>query len=188
MASDIPMIEKPATIRQLGTVHLGDVKQLVAQLPQALWAAETSRRANDYFCFHDTEHILFVFMHGENHENYVEKPLWNFWKPKLMPLIEQAVKPYGYERGVVVKAMFAKLKARGKITKHIDYVTRDQHVHKIHIPIITNPAVKMLVGTEEFYLQEGEAYEVNNLIYHAVNNDSDEDRVHFIFEYYNRQA
>lgn len=178
-------INKPARIQLLAEVDVTKVKELVMNLPMVLWQEETKRRENDYFCFSDTEHILFVFASGENHENYIEKPLWNFWKAKLMPLIQEAVQYYEYDNGVVVKAMLAKLKAGGKIDKHIDYVVRDQYVHKIHIPLITNPKAEMLIDNEVFHLEEGKAYEVNNLVYHAVNNDGEEDRIHFIFEYYN---
>ena len=187
MNTDRKPIAKPQDLLHLGHVNLNNIPELVHKLPSQLWEAETARRENDYFCFNDTEHILFMFANGENHESYIEKPLWNFWKPKLMPLINEAIKPYNYANGKVVKAMLAKLNAGGKIDKHKDFIIRDQYVHKIHIPLISNPKAIMLIEDQQFHLEVGQAYEVNNLVYHAVNNDGAQDRIHFIFEYYNQE-
>ena len=82
--------------------------------------------------------------------------------------------------------MLAKLKAGGVIKKHVDFIVRDKYVHKIHIPIITHPDAKMLLNEKTFHLEAGNAYEVNNIDAHAVNNNSEIDRIHFIFEYYEK--
>ena len=57
-------------------------------------------------------------------------------------------------------------------------------VHRTHIPITTNKSIKFMVGNEVKNLKEGEVWEINNADTHAVNNESDKDRVHLIVDYY----
>ena len=83
--------------------------------------------------------------------------------------------------------MLAKLIHGYKIDAHIDAAPRNRQIHKIHIPISTNPDVIVTIGGEEFYLEEGYAYEVNNIVRHKVVNNGNTDRIHFIFEYYNEK-
>jgi hypothetical protein len=56
------------------------------------------------------------------------------------------------------------------------------YVHKIHIPLTTNPRTMFQVGNQKRHLEVGEIMEVNNKQMHAVYNDGPGDRIHFIFE------
>jgi hypothetical protein len=61
------------------------------------------------------------------------------------------------------------------------------YVHKIHVPLITNPRTIFHVGTKSEHLQKGGIVEVNNKRSHAVYNRGDEDRIHLIFECYSME-
>ena len=88
--------------------------------------------------------------------------------------------------GIVIRAMVAKLVAGGKILPHIDLAPDFAATHRIHVPLVTNDMVDFEVGGEIFHLQEGVAYEISNLDAHGVHNRSAEDRIHFIFDYFER--
>jgi len=59
------------------------------------------------------------------------------------------------------------------------------YIHKIHVPVITNPGTIFHVGVKAKNLPVGEIVEVNNKRSHAVKNDGEQDRIHLIFECYN---
>lgn len=54
--------------------------------------------------------------------------------------------------------------------------------------LITHPKVQFVLEDRSYFLERGKAYEVNNRIRHGVTNHSDIDRVHLIFDYYQRFA
>jgi hypothetical protein len=53
------------------------------------------------------------------------------------------------------------------------------------IILITNSETIFHVGSKARHLPVGEIFEVNNKRFHAVRNDGELDRIHFIFECYN---
>ncbi len=177
---------KTESIRELGPIDISTIKQMVERLGDQLWENETEGRENKFAVFHHTQHIIFRFPDTsitrlDVHDN----PSWTIWKPFLLPLMEQAVKPYGYENGEFKAVMLAKLKAGYAIDMHKDGLPEYYFLHKIHIPIQTNELVKFHIKPNDYYLKEGYAYEVNNLLSHYVTNKGKEDRIHLIFEYVN---
>lgn len=84
--------------------------------------------------------------------------------------------------GVAGFAMYIKLAAGEDVAQHQDYGDYFQYVHRIHIPIITNPDVVFMVGGENKYLQEGECWEINNRNTHYVKNPSQFDRIHLLVD------
>ncbi|MGB0525423.1 MAG: aspartyl/asparaginyl beta-hydroxylase domain-containing protein [Flammeovirgaceae bacterium] len=182
---EIPVLEKKTTsVRCLGKVDISTIKPLILNLSEAVWSAEDKRKMNNSNCLHHTQHIILRAQTSLEHsKSYVERPHWKFWEAKLMPVIQQAVAPYEYEKGTVPKALFAKLLHGYDIDAHIDTPPRNRQIHKIHVPIQTNPDVTFSVGGASFHMKVGYAYEVNNIASHSVSNKGDIDRVHFIFEY-----
>jgi hypothetical protein len=47
----------------------------------------------------------------------------------------------------------------------------------------TNQGVEFTVDEERVIMEEGKAYELNNLLPHSVYNGGEEDRIHLIFDY-----
>lgn len=177
------IVEKPSSIRDLGAVDVSRVLPALEKLPERLWEHEDSIKDNAFACFHQTQHILFRFVHRDDEpQNYETKPLWQVWQGLLLPVIQQAIRPYGFIEPLFPKAMFARLVAHGRINRHRDGPGTNLRTHKIHVPLRTNPLALLEAGGIERHLECGQAYEVNNIGPHAVRNDGDTDRVHFIFE------
>lgn len=176
------MICKPQAIRELSPVDISELEGLVREIPESVWNEENQRKENKFFCFSHTRHIVFRFLKGTDPRNYNDKPLWDAWKSHLLPLMEQVTEAYGYSERAYPKVMLARLKAGHQINRHRDAGPSNWLTHKIHIPVQTNPQAKMYIRPEYYHLQAGQAYEVNNVIAHGVENHGDEDRIHLIFE------
>lgn len=177
------LVAKPREIMDLGPVDVDPLRERVAALGERAWQIEDSRKENDFPCFHDTRHIVFRFIEGNRDpERFYANPAWSLWEPLLMPVMRQAIAPYGFVQPVYPKAMLARLSAGGTIDRHRDGAGSNLRTHKIHVPLFTNPGARLLTGQSEHFLQVGHAYEVNNVDWHGAVNRGEEDRVHFIFE------
>jgi hypothetical protein len=117
-----------------------------------------------------------------DHRSYYSNPLWDFWSAKLLAIMEPIAAEYGYRNPAFPKVMLAKLSAGGEIDKHWDGAGSNLYTHKIHIPLETNELTRMFIRDRWFHLETGRAYEVNNIVAHAVENGGTNDRIHFIFE------
>lgn len=178
---------KTKTLRELGSVNISSVREYILKLPQELWQTHDKDKPNKFQPLGQTEHIVFQFVRDyDNHMEVVDYPIWEKWKCRLLPILEAVTKPYGYKNGGFSRIMLAKLPAHSKISLHIDPYKSSNYTHKIHIPIKTNPHVEFLVGHKRYHLLEGYAYEVNNKAIHGVNNHGDSERIHLIFEYYEK--
>jgi len=81
-----------------------------------------------------------------------------------------------------VKATLTNLVAGGEIKPHTDNGFCLQIVHRLHMSIITSPAVMFTVGNEVREFQVGEVYEINNLRTHSVYNRSGNDRINLMID------
>jgi hypothetical protein len=178
-----PKVQKPNDISVLGAVDAVKLTALAIRVSEQAWAEEDSRKENDFDVFHHTQHVIFRFIAGNRDpEDSYANPAWEIWKPVLMPIMETAIAPYGFRNPQFPKAMLAKLAAGHQIDPHYDGAGSNQRVHKIHVPLVTNPDATFLVDGRSFHLETGTAYEVNNILSHGATNAGAEDRIHFIFE------
>jgi hypothetical protein len=178
-----PRVRLPRPIRDLGPVDVRVLQQQVALLSEEAWAREDEAKENKFEVFGETQHLVFSFIEDDRDpRRFHENPAWHIWRALLMPVIEQAIAPYGFRAPLFPKAMLARLRAHGVIDRHHDSAQANLRTHKIHVPLATNPGAVMSLGDSEHHLVVGRAYEVNNVIAHGVRNDGDADRIHFIFE------
>jgi hypothetical protein len=180
-----PNPRKTTSVRQLGKVEVGPLRDAVLALPEALWDAENETKPNRFGALDATRHIIFRFVSNflDWRDSY-ERPLWDEWKPLLEPVLAAATAPYGYERGAFPRVMLARMAPGGVIHPHRDQNPAAKWPHKIHVPLLTNDDVTFYVDGKGYHFAEGEAVEVNNMGLHAVENRGSTDRVHLIFEYY----
>ncbi|WP_374572455.1 aspartyl/asparaginyl beta-hydroxylase domain-containing protein [Phenylobacterium sp.] len=176
---------KTVTVRRLGPVDIAALRAAVLAIPEAVWAAEDAGKPNKFGVLDETRHIVFRFVDNpRDWRGSHDRPAWPRWRALLEPVLAQAVRDYGYARGVFPRVMFARLPPGGVIHPHIDNNPAAKWPHKIHVPLSTNAAVTCFFGGGEHHFPPGEAVEVNNLDPHWVRNSGDADRIHLIFEYY----
>jgi len=177
---------KTKSVRELGAVDTSHLRELVKAIPENFWDAENASKPNNFKEFYVTKHIIFRFVDSlSDCTKYYDTPLWEKWKEKIQPLLDQVTQQYGYTNGEYSRIMLAKLSAGGDIKAHRDGNLAATFPHKIHIPIVTNPKVMFFVNPKEYHFKEGFAYEVNNKEIHFTENLGDEDRIHLIFEFFN---
>jgi hypothetical protein len=179
--------KKTKTIRELGPVDISLIRDEILNLPQDLWVIQNDAKPNQFKPLGRTEHIVFQFVRDyDNHLDIVDYPIWQEWKGKIQPILEEAVKPYGYQNGGFSRIMLAKLPPQSKIALHIDPYQSSNYTHKIHIPILTNPDVEFWVDRKQYHFLEGYAYEVNNKALHGGINRGNNVRINLIFEYFEK--
>lgn len=176
---------KTAAVRKLGPVDIADLRAAVLAIPEDIWAAENAGKPNRFEALGATRHIVFRFIDSpRDWRGSHDRPAWAAWRDRLEPVLAQAVRDYGYARGLFPRVMLASMPPGGLIHPHIDANPAAKWPHKIHVPLTTNPGVVSFFGGEERHFPVGEAVEVDNLGPHWVRNDGDTDRIHLIFEYY----
>ena len=176
---------KTTGVRKLGPIDIAALQAAVQSIPEAAWDAENAAKPNKLDALDATRHIVLRFIDsGRDWRASHDRPAWPQWRTLLEPVMAQAMRDYGYARGVFPRVMFARMSPGGVIHPHIDANPAARWPHKIHVPLSTNPGVVSFFGGAERYFPAGEAVEVDNLGPHWVRNDGDTDRVHLIFEYY----
>jgi len=176
---------KTTSVRHLGKVDITALLAAVQAIPEALWDAEDAGKPNKFEALDKTRHIVFRFVDStRDWRGSHDRPLWGQWRALLEPVMAQAVRDYGYVRGVFPRVMLARMAPGGVIQPHIDANPAAKWPHKIHVPLQTNDKVGFRIGDVIHHFQVGDAVEVNNLGPHAVRNDGETDRIHLIFEYY----
>jgi hypothetical protein len=176
---------KTTTVRPLGAVDITALKAAVLAIPEDVWDAENASKPNRFGVLEETRHIVFRFADSpRDWRRSHDRAAWPQWRGLVEPILAQAVKGYGYERGMFPRIMLARIPAGGVIHPHIDDQPAARWPHKIHVPLTTHAGVVCYFGGIEHYFPPGEAVEVNNLGPHWVCNNGDSDRIHLIFEYY----
>jgi Aspartyl/Asparaginyl beta-hydroxylase len=176
-------VVKPECVRSLGPIDIVPIKALISRTTDRVWDQEDEHKENKFTCFHHTRHIVFRFIEGmRDHRRFYSNPNWNVWQSRLRPMMNRAILPYGILQPEFPKVMLARLAAGAVIDRHVDGAGSNLYTHKIHIPIETNPHARIIINDRPFHLEEGQAYEVNNLAPHSVENRGSSDRIHLIFE------
>ncbi len=176
---------KTKGFRDLGRIDITALRAAVMAIPESVWQEQNASKPNRFEALDRTAHIVFRFVNSTSDwRSSYDGPLWAEFAPLIDPVMQEATRPYGYQRGAYPRVMLARMPPGGVILPHRDENKAAFWPHKIHVPIQTNP--KVMFGTEGGvrHIAEGEAVEVNNLGVHAVRNDGDTDRIHLIFEYY----
>lgn len=178
---------KTTSVKPLGQLDVAALAEQVLAIPEAVWDAEDAAKPNKFETLGRTRHIVFRFVDNtDDWRRSHDRALWAEWRSRLEPVMRQAVAPYGYANSEFPRVMLARMAPGGIIEPHIDSAPAATWPHKVHVPIQTNPEVKFFIDPAVYHFSVGAAVEVNNLGLHAVRNDGASDRIHLIFEYYDR--
>lgn len=84
----------------------------------------------------------------------------------------------------VLKVRLMQLEAHRVIAEHVDMFDGEhaKAVKRFHIPIITNPKISFFVNRQKYYLEPGQLYHIDVSQVHSVENNSDVNRVHLVFD------
>jgi hypothetical protein len=185
-ASGRTPVVKPESFREICAVDIASLLREVEQIGEDEWNAENERKENNFSCFRQTRHIIGRFNDTQRPEGYHATPFWEGWSGLFLPVMTRVAAHYHLADSDFPKVMLARLAAGGTIDPHSDIGVSNHLAHKIHIPLVTNEHVWFQVGAERFRLAAGVAYELNNIQVHSVVNRGAEDRIHLVFELFDR--
>jgi hypothetical protein len=168
--------------KRLGTFDCRALTERVLGLPENHWDSDT-RRQEDYDVHSQTQSIILLFCSGWPQVSVTRGDGWDLLAEQAVPLMSQIVLKAYPPGGTVLRAMLARLPPGGRIARHKDSHPSFAVAHRIHVPLITNPQVEFIVGTEHVPPVAHAAFELNNLMFHQVSNEGSEHRIHFIFDY-----
>jgi hypothetical protein len=186
-ASGRAAIAKPAHFKAVCDVDIAALVERIGCISDAEWDAESARRENNFEVFEETRHIIARFNRAVDvPEKYHENESWARWAEPVLPVMTAVASHYEMAEPDFPKVMFARLEAGGEIAPHRDIGLANHLTHKIHVPLVTNDRVRFWANGKSFQLPVGKAYELNNVGLHSVRNDGAEDRIHLIFELFDR--
>jgi outer membrane protein assembly factor BamB/orotate phosphoribosyltransferase len=102
---------------------------------------------------------------------------------KLFPRAVAFMKSFAEERGAELsRATIVRLKPKSKVDRHIDmgsyYLIRD----RFHLVLFSSAGSVLMSGGEQVRMREAELWWFDNKQHHEAYNESDEWRIHYIFD------
>lgn len=169
-------------IRALGHVDCRRLTERVLECDESAWY-EDNRRQDDYEVHVQTQSIVLVFFSGWPTVKVTHARGWDKFSDVVMPIMQEIVARHYAPGGMVLRVILARLLPNCRIERHFDKHPSFSIAHRIHVPILTNPDVEFIVGTERIPPCAHHAFELNNMMPHSVTNNGGSARVHLIFDY-----
>lgn len=173
------LLETP--VRTLGPVDHRALKAAIAAATPQAWLEDDTRQKS-FEQHKQTQSLVMLFSNTWPDPVVERKPGWDIMADAANAVIDRIIADHYPPGGRVIRAVAAKLMSGGRIALHKDSHPSFAAAHRIHVPLVTNPDVDFVIRGLSHHLDEGMAYEVSNLDYHAVTNRGP-DRIHFIFDY-----
>jgi hypothetical protein len=174
------LIDTP--IRPLGYVDCRRLTERVLAADENAWYLD-HRRQDDYEVHVETQSIILVFFDGWPEVRVTHAGGWDTFGDLTMPIMEELVAKHYAPGGMVLRVMLARLLPNCQIEAHWDKHPSFSISHRIHVPLLTNPDVEFIVGTERIATRTHQAFELNNKLPHSVANRGNTARIHLIFDY-----
>lgn len=172
----------PWKIIKIGNLNVEFIKKEVLGFYDK-WLIDTSRQKIHTTHEHTFAYILLDFDYawrpGQLAKSVIVNKLTDFAEKELnliYKLLEESVD------GKVVKSEIISMNPKSRIRTHRDRSDMLYVARRFHVPIKTTPETFFIVEEENFFLEEGCVYELNNSKYHAVRNNSSEFRIHLIVD------
>lgn len=183
----------PDRIRHVAEVDVQPAIDALNKLDDAAWYSDQALKqklAGD----RPTQSLFFYSMLKEEYTQILrQRPLTQEDVPKMggydllfddFSYLFEAVQEHYPAGGVFLRAQVALMPPGGKINEHRDNLLILENTHRLHVPIVTTEKLKFFVDKERVSLQAGNIYELNNQLYHWVENPADSiDRIHLIVDY-----
>lgn len=168
--------------KPLSAVDCRDLTARVLALPEEAWF-EDPRRQQAYDVHAQTQSLILSFCTGWPKVQVTRTQHWETLAGVAVPIVDEIIRKHYAAGGVVLRMMMARLPPGCRIQRHRDTHASFAVAHRIHIPLVTNPQVEFIVGSQRVPVREHFAFELNNLLPHQVTNNGSTARIHFIFDY-----
>lgn len=175
---------------EYGPVDIAPLLEQMAALPPDFWEIDRASRvkfAKDrpgtaVFFYNDSPAGVHRSTLAEvpsgtvNVLRYPHRPLFT----EITDLIDRSIAPL-FPACSPMRVQLADLPAGQTIEPHRDGALLTL-IHRLHVPLITNPRVTFFVQRQGFRLEAGRLYDLNNAVGHSVRNEGDATRVHLLVD------
>ena len=164
----------------------------IGKLDTASWVAKINEFTKEEWLDYDwrqrvfaahrhTETIPLIFNEDFNNIIITQREKYNYFFEEIAE-IEKILESF-YGPGFIIRLIIVKMLSNATIPTHTDGGNSLTVGRRHHIPIITNENVIFTIGGEAKHMKQGEIWEINNQLPHAVVNHGDKDRVHLIADW-----
>lgn len=157
-----------------------------ARLKADLRAAEQFEFKQHPLNYHDGSWTAINLIYADGEIEYRHKGAHGFGTAAPRPTEVLKICPYFQEvfrrlPGEVIMARLSSIAAGGRIHEHHDATESvDFGCWRIHIPVVTDPRVKLFIGFRQRRWKEGEAWVGDFTFPHSIHNASPAPRVHIV--------
>jgi hypothetical protein len=167
--------------KNYGIYNIDNIKSHVINFSDE-WFIDTSRQ--EKYATHKNTNSYFLYesdLEWNNTQEFLSQCKSD--NKELLNLVEPIIKTLEeIHDGVRGNVLVINLKAGTNIAEHRDNGYYLDRARRHHIPIITSDQTWFSVGSEKINMLEGECWEINNTRLHAVENNSDIDRIHLLID------
>lgn len=159
------------------------IKDFLLAANEEVWLRDTFRQEL-YDTMVDTHSILIIFSSYKDPFDPTVQ-IFNEKNSDVIEIVKPLIKTLENNfDGNIIRFIIAKLKAHKSIIMHDKDGDVDafRYSRRLHLPIVTDENVEFIIDDERIHFKEGIIYELNNLIPHGVENNSDNDRIHIIID------
>lgn len=167
-------------IRHLGPVDISTFTASLLKQPENIWNSDAAFQKK-IAPYRDSKTIYLLMTLNDPNNQTMKMAGWDVFKFEF-EIIAEKIKSYFPGSGRILNAQIAMLEPDQKIMEHYDMGKVLESSHRIHVPIVTDSRVKFIVDNENFYLEAGQAYELDNIRRHSVHNASPYRRIHLIID------
>jgi hypothetical protein len=114
-------------------------------------------------------------------KHFIDTDLMPLYRKHVDKLLTELYKHYEFSDYMCFIAM---LIPYGKVGMHIDSAPFLDECHRVHIPLKTNENVFYIIENKKYNWKKNGIYEFDNKRSHGVENNSGEERIHFMFNLY----
>lgn len=173
-------------MRHLGTVDIAPFAAALARQPEDLWNAdaEFQKRLAPYRKSRSI-YLMMAIDGPQAPTRYLAG--WEPLREAFVPVLQRIGEFYPAP-GRALNAQVALLAPNDDIPEHADYGPTLEVTHRVHVPLETHPDVRFVVEGRVMSLAVGEAYELDNMRPHYVQNLSPVRRIHLIVDYLEEPA
>jgi hypothetical protein len=114
-----------------------------------------------------------------DYKNHIEdKEIYNVYRETIEKIKVELKKHYDFSNYMV---FLAKLLPKSQVGFHVDTGRFLEACHRIHIPLKTNDQVLYIIENVPYKWTKNNIYEFDNTRIHGVTNNSDQERIHLMF-------
>lgn len=171
------------TIVEIGNLKTEAIKKEIDAFDSE-WSENTSRQDNNIVHINTKMYPLRFFSYDWVVGQEIDPQEVNYFKTEnaVVELDEIYKFLESYYSGKVVRAEIVKMMPNTKIVRHVDGGEMLTVTRRCHIPITTSEEVYFSVFGNSVNMKVGTVYEINNLLPHEVENNSDVERDHLILD------